>query len=246
MNRNEFFPALPVTKLSLRLTNAALEICTDDIDDIHVMVSGGKADAEELRVCTAADTLTVEQPVSRHTLIAPAQGSWLQIAVRLPRSWKGAIEARSVSGWMNIRAVAGTDMSVDTVSGMVLMTDVDFLTISARSVTGDVKLSELTAEKVSLFSTSGSLTAARSALPRLSASTVTGDIALDLTAPFEALTLNTVTGDLRVAAPVTECDAAIRSVSGHIHAEGVDLVEGAAKLRATTVSSDLDIACNID
>ena len=30
MNRNEFFQALTVTKLSFRLTSATLEICTDD------------------------------------------------------------------------------------------------------------------------------------------------------------------------------------------------------------------------
>ena len=50
MNRNEFFQALTVTKLTLRLTSAALEICTDDIEDIHVMISGGKTDMDALRI----------------------------------------------------------------------------------------------------------------------------------------------------------------------------------------------------
>ena len=44
MNRNEFFQTLPVTSLLFRLTGAMIEICTDDIDDIHIMVSGAKAD----------------------------------------------------------------------------------------------------------------------------------------------------------------------------------------------------------
>lgn len=245
MNRNEFFQALAVTKLNLRLTSAALDIVTDDIEDIHVMVSGGKADVDELRVTAAADALTIEQPVSKLTRVSPATGSWLQITLRLPRSWKGAIEARTVTGWMNIRSIAGTDLSLDSVSGMVMVTDVSFLTIGIRTVTGDVKLGQLTAEKASLFSTSGSLTAAQIVLPRASASTVTGEISLDLLAPFEELSLHTVTGDLRVAAPITACDATIRSVSGHIHPEGVEIAEGAAKLRAVTVSSDLDISCNL-
>ncbi|MBR6667138.1 MAG: DUF4097 family beta strand repeat protein [Clostridia bacterium] len=245
MNRNEFFPALPVTKLKLRLTSAALEIITDDIEDIHVMASGGKADIEELRIAAAADTLTIEQPVSKLTLVAPATGSWLQLTLRLPRSWKGAVEARSVSGWMTIRGLSGTDMSLDTVSGMVSVSDVSFLTLSARAVTGDVKLLQSGVNKASLFSTSGELTATSVAVNTLSASTVTGEISLDLLAPFEELSLHTVTGDLHVAAPITACDATIRSVSGHIHPEGVEIVEGAAKLRAVTVSSDLDISCNL-
>lgn len=246
MNRNEFFQALPIAKLNLKLTSAALEICTDDIEDIHVMASGGQADMDELRIALAADVLTIEQPVSKLPRKASATANWLQIAIRLPRSWKGAIDARTISGWMNLRSLAGTDLNLDTVSGMVMMSDVSFLTISARAVTGDVKLNQADCGKCSLFSTSGSLTAMRTAFTRGSASTVTGLITLDLVAPFEELTLNSVTGDMCVDAPITECDAVLRSVSGRIRTSGVSIVEGASKLRATTVSSDLDLTCNIE
>lgn len=246
MNRNEFFQALPVARLSLKLTSATLEICTDDIDDIHVMASGGQMDMDELRIAQTADALTIEQPISNPARKAASAGSWLQIAIRLPRSWKGAIDARTVSGWMNIRSIAGTDLNLDTVSGMIMASDVSFLTVSARAVTGDVKLNQADCGRCSLFSTSGSLTAMRTALNRGSASTVTGLITLDLVAPFEELTLNSVTGEMCVDAPITECDAVLRSVSGRIRTSGVSIVEGADKLRATTVSSDLDLTCNID
>lgn len=246
MNRNEFFQALPVARLNLKLTSATLEICTDDIEDIHVMASGGKTDMEELRIALTADALTIEQPVSNLARKAASAGRWLQVAIRLPRSWKGAIEARTISGWMNIRSIAGTDLNLDTVSGMVMASDVSFLTFSARSVTGDIKLTQAESGKCSLFSTSGSLTAMRTALNRGSASTVTGLITLDLVTPFEELTLNSVTGDICVDAPITECDAVLRSVSGRIRTSGISIVEDTAKLRATTVSSDLDLTCNIE
>ena len=240
MNRNEFFQALMVTKIVLRLTSAALEICTDDIDDIHVMVSGSKADTETLRIVSSADTLTIEQPVSTLAKSAAA-GGWMQIAIRVPRTWKGALEGRTVSGWMNIRAVSGTDLSLDTVSGTIMASNLNFLTLSARSVTGDVRLNQVSAGKCSLFSTSGSLTAIGTALRNGSANTVTGPVALDLTVPFSELTLNSVTGELSVDAPISECDVLLRSVSGRIRTNGISIVEGAAKLRATTVSSDLDL-----
>ncbi len=245
MNRNEFFQALPITKLVLRLTGAALEICTDDIEDIHVMASGGNTDQEALRITEAGGTLTLEQPVSALAKSA-ASSSWMQIAIRLPRTWKGAIEGRSVTGWMSIRDLAGTDLSLDTVSGMVMGTGLDFITVSIRAVTGDVKLNQVRCDKCSLFSTSGSLTAMRSALRTGMTNSVTGLITLDLLAPFEELTLNSVTGDLCVDAPITESDAVLRSVSGRIRTSGISIVEGAAKLRATTVSSDLDMTCNIE
>lgn len=246
MNRNEFFQALTVTKLALRLTSATLEICTDDIEDIHVMVSGAKGDVEALRITDASGILTVEQPVSALAKSAAAPNSWMQIAVRLPRTWKGVIEARTVTGWMTIRAIAGTDLSLDTVSGLVMATDLDFITVSARSVIGDIKLTGVNCDRCALFSTSGSLTAMATALRSGSASTVTGVITLDLVSPFEELTLNSVTGDLCVDAPITECDATLRSVSGRLRTGGISITEGAAKLRATTVSSDLDMTCNLE
>lgn len=246
MNRNEFFQALPIARLNMKLTGATLEICTDDIEDVHVMASGCQADMAELRIAQTADALTIEQPVSRLTLKTPAAGSWLQVAIRLPRSWKGLIDARTVSGWMNIRNVSGTDLDVDTVSGMVMLSDLSFLTLSARAVTGDIKLNQADCGKCSLFSTSGSLTAMRTSLARGSASTVTGLITLDLVTPFEELTLNSVTGDICVDAPIAECDAVLRSVSGRIRTDGISIVEGAAPLRATTVSSDLDLTSNIE
>lgn len=245
MNRNEFFQALPITRLNLRLTSATLEICTDDIEDVHVMVSGSDPDVEALRISASADALTVEQPMSALAKSAAAS-SWMQLAIRLPRTWKGAIEARTVTGWMTIRAVAGTDLSLDTVSGGISVADASFLTMSARSVTGDVKLNQAETGKCSLFSTSGSLTAMRSALRTGSASTVTGLITLDLVAPFEELSLNSVTGEMCVDAPITECDAMLRSVSGRIRTSGISIVEGAARLRAATVSSALDLTCNIE
>lgn len=245
MNRNEFFQALPITKLVLRLTSAALEICTDDIEDIHVMVSGARTDQEVLRISEAAGILTMEQPVSALAKSAAAS-SWMQIAIRLPRTWKGAIDGRSVTGWMNLRSLTGTDLSLDTVSGLVMASELDFITISIRAVTGDVKLNEVHCDKCSLFSTSGSLTAMRTSLRSGNASSVTGLITLDLIAPFKELTLNSVTGDLCVDAPVTEADVVLRSVSGRIRTSGISIVEGAARLRATTVSSDLDMTSNIE
>ena len=246
MNRNEFFHALHLTKLTLRLTSATLEICTDDIDDVHVMASGGKTDVESLRITASGGTLTVEQPVSALAKSAAAVNSWMQITIRLPRTWKGAIDSRTITGWMNIRSLAGTDLSLDTVSGMVMATDLSFITLSARAVTGDVKLQQVHTDRCTLFSTSGSLTAMRSALRTGSASSVTGLITLDLISPFEELTLNAVTGDLCVDAPITACDAVLRSVSGRIRTSGISIVEGTAKLRATTVASDLDLTSNIE
>lgn len=244
MNRNEFFQALSLTKLHLRLTHAALEICTDDIEDIHVMVSGSKADAEALHIAAAADTLRVEQPLSLRKK-ASAAGSWLQIVIRLPRSWKGAVNARTISGWMNIRSLAGTDLALSTITGTILATDLNFMTAAVRTVTGDVKLCQVICDRCSLFSAAGSLSALDVQLKKARAATLTGTVTLALPAPFEALALASLTGDLCVDAPIILCDGALRSASGRIRAEGVSIVDSGPRVRGLTLTSDLDITSTI-
>ncbi|MBQ8554688.1 MAG: DUF4097 family beta strand repeat protein [Clostridia bacterium] len=240
MNRNEFVQALPVTSIAARLIGAVLEVYMDDIDDIHVMVSGDERDVTNLRVQCTADQLLVEQPAASLAK-NPVSTSWMQVTLRIPRSWKGSIEARTVSGWMNIRGVNGADLAMETVSGMLMASDVSFIAASIRSVTGDIKITGLTAERCSLSSTSGSVLAAATSLRSGSANTVTGGVTLSLTEPFEEISANSVSGDIRIEAPIDACDAVLRSVSGRIRTSGVSIVEGAAKVRATTVAGDLDI-----
>lgn len=242
MNRNEFLEALPLTRINLKLTGASLEICTDEIDDIHVMASGSDKDTENLRIMVNADQLTVEQPAS--TLAKnPINKTWLQVTLRLPRTWKGRIDARTVSGWITARCLSGSDLSLDSVSGTISGSELDFITISARSVTGDVRINGMSCEKCALSSTSGDVSALATSLRRCSLNNITGDASLGLYAPFEEITATTVTGDVIIEAPVPCCDASLRSVSGRIRSSGVSIEEGAPKLRVTSVTGGLDLSC---
>ncbi len=243
MDRNEFFPALPVTRLTLRLIGGTLEICTDDIQDIHVMVSGDNAAVSSLRIATSADQLIVEQPAAAAAKSAAAC-PWMQVTIRLPRSWKGNIDAHTVSGWINARGLSGADLSLETVSSMVSASDMTFITMTVRSVTGDVKISSVSCEKCSVASSSGAVQVQANALRTAAMNSVMGNITLQTQEPFDELTLNSVMGQLRVEAPIDLCDGLLRSVSGRIRTSGVSIVEDAPRIRATTVSGDLDIIRN--
>ena len=244
MNQNEFFQALPITRLKLRLTSADIEICTDDIEDIHVMISGSKAD--NIRITAASNTLTVVQPMNKAELCPKGRHGWQQVVIRLPRSWKGAVDAYTTSGSMNIRSFAGTDLTLHTVSGTILANDLNFMAITARALTGDVKLSQVICREVSLFTGFGSLSVMDVQLQRAKAFTGTGTVALTLPQPFEALTLASFSGDLCVDAPIILCDATLRSATGRLHTTGVSVVEGGPKIRASTMFSDLDISTTLE
>lgn len=240
MNRNEFLKALPITRIRLKLIGAALEICTDDIDDIHVMVSGADREVNTLHIAVQEDQLLVEQPA---TALArnPMGDSWLQITLRLPKTWKGCIDGRTVSGWINARSLTGADLMLESVSGLITAASLDFITLSLRSVTGDVKLHNARCEKCTLASTSGDVLAAAVSLLRCSVTSITGNMSLSLLSPFEEITANSVSGDVSIEAPVDACDATLRSVAGRIRTSGISIVEGAARVHVTTVSGGLDI-----
>lgn len=240
MNRNEFLDALTITRINLKLVGATLEILSDDIEDVHVMVSGADRDVNALRIAAQADQLVVEQPA---TALAknPVGVSWMQLTLRLPRTWKGRIDARTVSGWINARTLSGADAALESVSGTITASGMDFFTITLRSVTGDVKLMNASCEKCTLASTSGDVIASAVSLRTCSVTNITGNASLALVTPFEEITATSVTGDVTIDAPVSECDAVLRSVAGRIRTSGVSIVEGAARVRVTTVSGGLDI-----
>lgn len=242
MNRNEFLEALPITRLLVKLIGGTLELCTDDIDDIHVMVSGADRDVNALRVAVTGDQLLIEQPAAALAK-NPVGTSWLQVTVRLPRTWKGCIDGRTVSGWINARGLTGADLSLESVSGLITANDLSFLTVSLRSVTGDVKVTCLGCDKCTLASTSGDVSALSSSLNTCSLATITGNATLTLLHPFQSITANSVTGDVAIDAPIEACDAVLRSVSGRIRTSGVSIIEGAAaKVQITSVSGGLDLA----
>lgn len=241
MNRNEFLEALPLSRLTVKLIGATLELCTDDIDDIHIMVSGADRDVEKLKIAVTGDQLLIEQPA---TSIAknPVGTSWLQVTVRMPYSWKGRIDGRTVSGWINVRNLAGSDLTLDTVSGLITATGLDFITAGLKSITGDVKVNGMACEKCTLGSTSGDVTVQSGRMATCSLATITGNAALSLLSPFTAITATSVTGDLAIDAPIAACDAVLRSVSGRIRTSGVSIVEDApASVHFSSVSGILDL-----
>ena len=62
MNRNESFPALDVSTVTVHLAWASLEMIVDDVEDIQVLVSGDAGDVEDLKLLCQEGRLLVEQP----------------------------------------------------------------------------------------------------------------------------------------------------------------------------------------
>ena len=71
MNRNESFPALDVSTVTVHLAWASLEMIVDDVEDIQVLVSGDAGDVEDLKLlCQEAVSYThLRAHETRHALL---------------------------------------------------------------------------------------------------------------------------------------------------------------------------------
>lgn len=241
MSRNESFPALSVARISAHLTGAAVEICPDDIDDVHVMVSGDAPDT--LQISFSGGTLQIRQHAVARTRLP---GGWTQLTLRVPRAWKGSIDARTRSGRISLRQLSGADLSLRTVSGLVMGNELHFITVRAASLTGDVKLSGLRCEKCSMLSATGSLAIQDGVTPLGSAFTATGDVRLTLLDAFTALRMASLTGALAVQAPIEACDARLRSVTGRLRTARVSIGNAAPTLRAFSLTGQLSLTSPLE
>jgi len=241
MNRNESFPALPVARISAHLTSASLEICPDDIDDVHIMVSG--AAPETLQISFSEGILHITQ---QRTASPRQHGGWTQLMLRVPRAWKGSIDARTGSGRINLRQLSGADLSLRTGSGMVTGSELCFITACVASLTGDAALSGLHCETCSLISVAGNLTITGGRLHQGRALSGMGRISLTLLDAFAALRLTSLTGKLVVRAPIQTCNARLRSLTGRIRTEGVSIGEAPAAVHAATLTGALTLTCNLE
>lgn len=244
MNRNERFQALEVTDIAARTAWASLTIQADDVQDIQVLVAGTDEDAAALRITCAGGLLTVEQPnlgLKAHPL---SSERWMQITLRLPRSWKGALEAGTVTAPLQVTGFTGTDLTLSTVSGPMQARGVQSISTTLRTVSGSMTASDLAGEKLSIRTVSGTAALEACAFGVYRLSSVSGGITLTMQQGFERLDAATVSGPVTLHTPLTAVDAALRTVTGQLITDGVKVESCASVARMTSVSGPFAINCS--
>ena len=244
MNRNESFPAILVNTLAARLAWASLDVLVEDVDQIQVLVSGGENDVNQLRITCEENRLTVEQLSCGINLKSLGSERWMQVMIRLPRSWKGAVNLHTISAPLNVRGLAGTDFKLSTITGDMNISDMQSITTALHSLSGDVNAEDLQGEKLQLRSVSGDITARACSFDSYRIRTISGQTDLDALRPFTRLDGLTVSGNVRLFTPMDRVDAALRSVSGRLLTRGVSIQHEAPLARMNSLSGNLEISCS--
>ncbi len=245
MEKNVSFPKESVSELYCRLTWAQLELIADDVQEIQVLAAGDDQSVADLRIEEHSGRLVVEQPALIFSLNFITH-KWTQVCIRIPKDWRGVIDAHTVSGLLNSRGAKGTAVTLETVSGDLRAMATAANSLQLRTVSGDIKGGDLTGERLTLRTVSGGARLQSIAFDQIKTNGVSGDMWLEFRAPFSRLDANTVSGDLEVLVPTDTLDASLKAVSGHVHTSGIKLKEGGSTIRCSAVSGDLNIISTFD
>jgi DUF4097 and DUF4098 domain-containing protein YvlB len=242
MERNVNFPVAGISELSVRLGWAQLEIYADDIEQIQVIASGDADTVGDLRIEQADGELVIEQPQYGITLNL-THGHWMQLCVRVPKTWDSTIRANTVSGLVVARGLGGDAMELDTISGDIKASRITAGKLALKTTAGNIRGEQLTADWITCRSVSGEITLDDITARSYRFTSVSGDTRLKLRAGFEQMELRTVSGDFAILTDVKATRISMRTVSGHKILEGVEQTEteGAPAIRVTGVSGNLKI-----
>ena len=131
MNKIETFSPTQITGVEAHLAWASLEVLADDVNELQVMAAGNDKDVSDLRIQEKEGRLVVEQPTYGLSIKLNSE-RWMQIVIRLPRSWKGALDMSTITAPLRARGISGTDVTLDSVSGDMRAANINAIALTLR------------------------------------------------------------------------------------------------------------------
>ena len=243
MERNETFPIGKFHEIIARLAWAQLEIIADDTEQIQVLASGDERTVSELKIAVDDGELIIEQPQYGLSLDI-THGHWMEILVRVPKTWDRITRLNTISGPIKARGLGGENIAIETITGDLKATQLTAGSIALRTTAGAVKGTQLICETFAGRSVSGNIALDDVSAKNYRFTTVSGNIRIDTRGEFEQMELRTVSGDSEVSTELEVLNVLARSVSGHKTLNGVKLTDDktAPMVRLTGVSGDLKIS----
>ncbi|MEG0767501.1 MAG: DUF4097 family beta strand repeat-containing protein [Clostridia bacterium] len=239
MERNQFYSA-DLSVLQIKLAWGHLDIMADDVSEIQALIAGDDDTVQELQLRQEETRLCIEQPQYGLSLRINS-GKWLQICLRIPKSWAGTLDANTISGALCARGIQCHEVILDTVSGAMHMQRVQADALTLRSVSGAITGSSLQATKSYFRTLSGDITLQDASLANVHTTTVSGDVSLLCKAPFEAWELQTISGAQRCNIPCAQVNVSLSSVTGKLSLQQITAGETGPRISATTATGSLTV-----
>lgn len=242
MERNVSFETAELKDIVVHLAWGQLEIFGAETEKIQVMAAGDENAVNDLRIDVKEGSLTIEQPQYGISLNL-MDSRWLQLCVRVPMSWKRDLHCTTLSGLLSARKLGGGELAFETVSGELKALKLSADALSLKTVSGDIRAEELAANKLSVRSVTGDIALDAVSVKQLKSTSIGGEQTFNMTDAFHRVDVNAVSGNVTITAPVAAINAALRSISGKMLTEAVDITENADApvVRITGISADLKL-----
>lgn len=200
-------------RISLRAVTGEYEILGTDENRLTITGTLGE-DVEELRIDGDAGDWTVEVRHKNQDKRTWRKSSGSELTITLPRG--AEVEARTVSGSLDLRDLAGSAVYVHSVSGAIELTNVSPRRLEVESVSGAQRMNTAGSEETHLKSVSGNIET-EGARGRVRIKSVSGNIELTA-ADIDNAELETVSGRMQAGlVPTAQGRIQATSHSGSLH-----------------------------
>ena len=113
--------------------------------------------------------------------------------------------------------------------------------MSVQTVSGPVLLEKVQTDSLNIHSVSGALSMSEIECPAYQLTTVSADAQCMCVSPFQKMVFNSVSGSFRVVAPIDTVNAHFKSPGGRILTTNVSIQEEGTDLFMTSVAGNLEI-----
>ncbi|NMD39020.1 MAG: DUF4097 domain-containing protein, partial [Christensenellaceae bacterium] len=135
MERNLSFDYKLIKEIKINTSWPQIEVFSNETNEIQVVIAGDNKTVAQIKVELDKDELIIEQPKYGINLNI-AEGSWMQILLHLPKAYKGEIDVSSILGNINIRGFEGEELSLDSISGNIILDNIAVEYLKAKNISG--------------------------------------------------------------------------------------------------------------
>lgn len=232
-----------VHTIRARLENGSADVITvPDSEDVRILIDTDTDDAAPfLSVDMKDGMLLIRQRTPVPQLLKNRKRPTLHITVEIPEAWKGALHAKTTSGQLHAEGVSGTDVTLGTVSGTLEAKGINGICVSLYGVSGEMAAEDIVCEKLRVTSVTSAARMHNVSFDRCRVRSVSGNTVIDTSGGMEGIRCGTVNGGLTVMTAHPAVDAAMRSMTGCIRTQGVDLADDQPAIRMATLCGRLTI-----
>ncbi len=240
MEKNTSFALDQVQKIVVKVAWPQLEVDFDNGTDIRVFIAGDDTSVPQMQVGLMNEVFSIEQP--QYGLWKNYRiGSWMQIMLKVPKSYAHAVHISTVSGDCIVRGFAGDTLDINTVNGKLIVNQVQSNTLMLDSVNGSLTARDIVCDTLKSKTVNGAFVYENMQAKRVRASAVSAAQQYELVEGFESLDITSVSGNIDILQPHANLDVKVHAIAANVFYDDINLSEEGIPVRINVITGSVKI-----